>query len=251
MPTNRTQSSKVILVTGASSGIGAAIAARLAGEGHQVVAGARRTDRLNELAGRTAKEAARSGGGLHPVRLDVTDRADVAAFVQTALDRFGRVDALVANAGVMPLSRLDSLLVDEWDQMIDVNVRGLLYGIAAALPVFTGQGSGHFVTIASIGAHEVVPTSAVYSGTKYAAWAITEGLRQESDPSVRVTTVSPGVVTSELAGSITEPGAAEAMRTYRANAIEPDAIAAAVSYALAQPPEVDVNEIVVRPARQR
>jgi NADP-dependent 3-hydroxy acid dehydrogenase YdfG len=242
---------KVVLVTGASSGIGEAIAARLIREGHQVVAGARRLERLEALAERTAKPAADSGGELYPMRLDVTDRADVAAFVQAARDRFGRVDALVANAGIMPLSRLDSLLVDEWDQMIDVNVRGLLYGIAAALPYFTAQGSGHFITIASIGAHQVVPTSAVYSGTKYAAWAITEGLRQESDPSIRVTTVSPGVVATELADSITEPGAAEAMVTYRANAIKPDAIAGAVSYALSQPADVDINEIVVRPARQR
>ncbi|QFG20660.1 SDR family oxidoreductase [Actinomadura sp. WMMB 499] len=236
--------SKTILVTGASSGIGAAVAARLAGEGHRVVAGARRLDRLRELA-------ERAGGGLHPVRLDVTDRADVEAFVRTARDRFGRVDVMIANAGVMPLSRLDALLVDEWDRMIDVNVRGLLHGIAAVLPHFAEQDAGHFVTIASIGAHEVVPTSAVYSGTKYAAWAITEGLRQESPPSIRVTTVSPGVVTSELADSITDPDTAESIRIYRANAIEPDAIAGAVSYALAQPADVDVNEIVVRPSAQR
>ncbi|MFB9904322.1 SDR family oxidoreductase [Allokutzneria oryzae] len=242
---------KVVLVTGASSGIGEAVAARLVHEGHHVVAGARRTDRLQALAERTADAAARSGGSFHPVRLDVTDRADVDAFVKLARDRTGRVDVLVNNAGVMPLSRLDSLLVEEWDRMIDVNVRGLLHGIAAALPHFTAQGSGHFVTIASVGAHQVVPTSAVYSGTKYAAWAITEGLRQESDPSIRVTTVSPGVVTSELANSITEHGAAEAMRTFRAHAIEPDAIAGAVSYAIGQPADVDVNEIVVRPSRQR
>ncbi|AZM50433.1 oxidoreductase [Streptomyces sp. WAC 06738] len=242
---------KTVLVTGASSGIGEAVAARLAAEGHRVVAGARRTDRLKALAERTAAAAARTGGALEPVRLDVTDRADVEDFVSGARGRHGRVDVFVANAGVMPLSRLDSLLVDEWDRMIDVNVRGLLHGIAAALPVFGAQGSGHFVTVASVGAHEVVPTSAVYSATKHAAWAITEGLRQEADPSVRVTTVSPGVVTSELAGTITDPGAAEAMRTYRAHAIAPDAIAAAVSYALSQPPEVDVNEIVVRPAHQR
>ncbi|GAA3979642.1 SDR family oxidoreductase [Actinomadura viridis] len=247
----RPSDQKVVLVTGASSGIGEAIAARLAGEGHQVVAGARRTERLRRLADRTAETAARSGGGLLPVRLDVTDRGDVDAFVATARDRFGRVDAFIANAGVMPLSPLGALLVDEWERMIDVNVRGLLYGIASALPVFTAQGAGHFVTIASIGAHEVVPTSAVYSGTKFAAWAITEGLRLESDPSIRVTTVSPGVVTSELADSITDRGAAEAMRAYRAHAIEPDAVAGAVSYALAQPEDVDVNEIVVRPARQR
>lgn len=208
-------------------------------------------DRLHALAGRTAEAASRSGGSLHPIPLDVTDRADVAAFVQAARERTGGVDVLVSNAGVMPLSRLDSLLVEEWDRMIDVNVRGLLYGIAAVLPEFTEQGSGHFVTVASIGAHQVVPTSAVYSGTKYAAWAITEGLRQESDPAIRVTTISPGVVSSELAESITELGAAEAMRTYRAQAIEPDSIARAVSYAIGQPADVDVNEIVIRPSRQR
>ncbi|MFD5713599.1 SDR family oxidoreductase [Streptomyces pharetrae] len=242
---------KVVLVTGASSGIGAALAARLVAEGHHVVAGARRTDRLRALEQSTAEAADRSGGSLQPVRLDVTDRSDTDAFVRAARDHHGRVDALVANAGVMPLSRLDSLLVHEWDRMIDVNVRGLLHGIAAALPVFTAQGSGHFVTVASIGAHEVVPTGAVYCATKYAAWAISEGLRQESPPFIRVTTVSPGVVTSELADTITDPGAAEAMRAYRAHAIDPDAVARAVSYALAQPSDVDVNEIVVRPTRQR
>ncbi|MFC8130917.1 SDR family oxidoreductase [Streptomyces sp. NPDC057302] len=242
---------KVVLVTGASSGIGAAVAARLVAEGHQVVAGARRTDRLRALVKSTAEAAADSGGSLQPVRLDVTDRADVEDFVQGARRLYGRVDVLVANAGVMPLSRLDSLLVDEWDRMIDVNVRGLLHTIAAALPVFAAQGAGHFVTVASVGAHEVVPTGAVYCGTKHAAWAITEGLRQESDPSVRVTTVSPGVVETELADTITEAGAAEAMRAYRAHTIGPEAIAGAVSYALSQPSDVDVNEIVVRPVRQR
>ncbi|RPF21396.1 SDR family oxidoreductase [Myceligenerans xiligouense] len=235
---------RTVLVTGASSGIGEAVATRLAAAGHHVVAGARRLDRLRELAERT-------NGNLHPIRLDVTDREDVAAFVEAAHDLTGRVDVLVSNAGVMPLSRLDSLLVDEWDRMVDVNVRGLLHGIAAALPRFTAQRAGHFVTIASIGAHEVVPTSAVYSGTKYAQWAITEGLRQECDPSVRVTTISPGVVTTELADSITEPGAAEAMHAYRAHAIAPDAIARAVAYAVDQPADVDVNEIVIRPTRQR
>jgi NADP-dependent 3-hydroxy acid dehydrogenase YdfG len=242
---------KVVLVTGASSGIGEAVATRLVREGHHVVAGARRTERMQALADRTAEVASRSGGSFHPVRLDVTDRDSVSAFVEQALDHAGRVDVFVNNAGAMPLSRLDSLLVDEWDRMIDVNIRGLLHGIAAVLPRFTAQGAGHFVTIASIGAHEVVPTSAVYSGTKYAAWAITEGLRQESDPAIRATTISPGVVTSELADSITERGAAEMMRTYREHALEPDTIAKAVSYAIGQAADVDVNEIVVRPARQR
>lgn len=242
---------KVVLVTGASSGIGEAIAFRLATEGHHVLAGARRIERLHALTEQASSKAAAAGGSLAAVRLDVTDRDDVAAFVETARARHGRVDVMVNNAGVMPLSPLASLLVDQWDSMVDVNIKGLLYGIAAALPVFAAQGGGHFVTTASVGAHEVVPTSAVYSGTKHAAWAITEGLRQESDPSIRVTTVSPGVVTSELADTITDPGAAAAMHTYRAHAIAPDTIARAVSYALSQPPDVDVNEIVVRPTQQR
>lgn len=179
---------KVILVTGASSGIGEATALRLAADGHHhVVAGARREDRLAELAAKIRAD----GGSIDVRRLDVTDRADVAEFAGRAQREHGRVDVFVNNAGVMPLSRLDSLLVDEWDRMIDVNIRGLLNGIAATLPIFRQQGSGHFVTIASTGAHEVVPTAAVYCGTKYAARAITEGLRLEADPSIRVTTVSP------------------------------------------------------------
>lgn len=238
---------KVVLVTGASSGIGQATAVRLAADGHRVVIGARREERLAELAGKIRAD----GGAVDAVRLDVTDRADVAAFVDGAVARHGRVDVVVNNAGVMPLSRLDSLLVDEWDRMVDVNVRGLLHGIAAALPVFQRQDGGHFVTVASIGAHEVVPTGAVYCATKYAAWAITEGLRQEVDPSIRVTTVSPGVVESELADTITEAGAQEMMRTYRAESIPPSAIADAIAYAIDQPAGVDVNELVIRPTRQR
>lgn len=238
---------KVVLITGASSGIGQATALRLAADGHRVVIGARREDRLTELADKIRAD----GGVVDAVRVDVTDRADVAAFVDGAVARHGRVDVIVNNAGVMPLSRLDSLLVDEWDRMVDVNVRGLLHGIAAALPVFQRQDSGHFVTVASIGAHEVVPTGAVYCATKYAAWAITEGLRQEVDPSIRVTTVSPGVVESELADTITEAGAQEMMRTYRADSIPPSAIANAIAYAIDQPEGVDVNEMVIRPARQR
>jgi NADP-dependent 3-hydroxy acid dehydrogenase YdfG len=239
--------SKIVLITGASSGIGEATARRLAADGHILVLGARREDRLAEIA----KAIEADGGTADVRRLDVSDRQDVAAFADEVFERYGRIDVLVNNAGVMPLSRLDALLVDEWERMIDVNVRGLLYGIAAALPHFKRQGSGHFVTVASIGAHQVVPTSAVYSGTKYAAWAITEGLRQEMDPSIRVTTISPGVVESELADSITDPGAREMMRTYRANSISPDAIGGAIAYAIGQPPDVDVNEIIIRPTRQR
>jgi NADP-dependent 3-hydroxy acid dehydrogenase YdfG len=235
--------SKIVLVTGASSGIGEAVARRLADEGHQVVAGARRETRLAALA--------EHRDTIHVRRLDVTDRADVAAFVEGAAAEFGRVDVFVNNAGIMPLSRLDALLVDEWDRMLDVNVRGLLSGIAATLPIFRRQGRGHFVTVASVGAHEVVPTSAVYSATKFAAWAITEGLRLESDPSLRVTTITPGVVESELAESISDPHARAEMKVYRREAIPPDAIARAVSFAIGQPADVDVNEIVVRPTRQR
>ena len=238
---------KIALVTGASSGIGQATASRLAADGHHVVIGARREDRLGELAGKIRAD----GGSVDAVRLDVTDRADVAAFADGAVARHGRIDVIVNNAGVMPLSRLDSLLVDEWDRMIDVNVRGLLHGIAAALPHFQRQGGGHFVTVASVGAHEVVPTGAVYCATKFAAWAITEGLRQEVDPSIRVTTVSPGVVESELADTITEAGAREMMVSYRAETIPPSAIADAISYAIGQPDDVDVNELVIRPTRQR
>lgn len=217
------------------------MARRLAAQGHQVLAGARREDRLAELA----------GDNIEVRRLDVTDRADVASFVDWAVAAHRRIDVIINNAGVMPLSRLDALLVDEWDTMIDVNVRGLLNGIAAALPQFQRQGHGHFVTVASVGAHEVVPTAAVYCATKHAAWAITEGLRQELDPAIRVTTVSPGVVESELAESITDAGAAAAMQAYRADSIPPDAIARAIAYAIDEPADVDVNELVIRPARQR
>ena len=238
---------KVVIVTGASSGIGQATALRLGAEGNRVVLGARRTDRLED----TAAKINTDGGTAVARAVDVTDRADVARLVDDAVSEFGRVDVFVNNAGVMPLSRLDALLVDEWDQMIDVNIRGLLHGIAATLPHFKTQGGGHFVTIASIGAHEVVPTGAVYCASKYAAWAITEGLRLESDPSIRVTTISPGVVESELADTISDPTAQEAMRTYRAVSIPADSIASAISYAIGQPPDVDVNEIIVRPAGQR
>ncbi|MCV7278379.1 SDR family oxidoreductase [Mycolicibacterium flavescens] len=233
---------KVAFVTGASSGIGRAVAARLADDGLVVVAAARRTDRLTELAERH--------GTVEPCPLDVTDRDAVRAAVDDTVSRHGRLDVFVANAGVMPLSRLDVGLVEEWDRMIDVNVRGLLHGIHAALPHFDRQGGGHFVTMASIGAHSVTPTAAVYCGTKYAAWAITEGLRMESPPHIRVTTVSPGVVESELADTISDPDAKQVMAEYRRHALDPEAIADAVAYAVHQPPTVDVSEIVVRPVQR-
>ena len=234
---------KIAFVTGASSGIGRAITKRLAADGHHVIAAARRIDLLDELAAET--------DAIEAYALDVTDLEAMRAAVTATVERHGRLDVFVANAGVMPLSRLDAGLVDQWNHMIDVNVRGLLHGIAAVSGPFGEQGSGHFVTIASIGAHGVTPTAAVYCGTKYAAWAITEGLRLESPPGIRVTTVSPGVVQSELADTITDPTAQQAMSDYRRHAIPASAIADAVAFAVSQPPEVDVNESVVRPASQR
>jgi NADP-dependent 3-hydroxy acid dehydrogenase YdfG len=237
---------KVILITGASSGIGAGIARELGGAGTKLMLGARRTDRLEALA----DEIRASGGKVLTRRLDVTDRADVAAFAEAAREAFGRVDVIVNNAGVMPLSLMASLKVDEWDRMVDVNIKGVLYGIAAVLPEMTARGAGHIVNIASIGALQVSPTAAVYCATKYAVRAISDGLRQENDR-IRVTCIHPGVVESELADTITDPAAAEAMKTYRAIALKPDAIGRAVRFAIEQPDDVDVNEIVVRPTAIR
>ncbi|MFE3580175.1 SDR family oxidoreductase [Streptomyces vinaceus] len=240
-----TDAAKVVAITGASSGIGEATARRLAADGHRVYLGARRTDRLDALT----REITAAGGTADFRRLDVTNAADVNSFVRAARERHGRVDVMVNNAGVMPLSPLEALRVEEWDRMIDVNVRGVLYGIAAALPVMRAQGGGHFVNIASVGAYEVVPTAAVYCAGKFAVRAISEGLRQESrDGSIRVTLVSPGVTESELADSIGDPAAREAMKSYRAEALPASAIAEAIAYAVSQPARVDVNEIVVRPA---
>jgi NADP-dependent 3-hydroxy acid dehydrogenase YdfG len=235
---------KIVLITGASSGIGVGIARELAAAGATVVLGARRTDRLDALA----QELCAHGGKVMTRKLDVTDRADVAAFAEAARDAYGTVDVIVNNAGVMPLSPMASLKVDEWDRMVDVNIKGVLYGIAAVLPGMVARGSGHIINIASIGALQVVPTAAVYCATKFAVRAISDGLRQEHDE-LRVTCIHPGVVESELADTITDPAAAEAMKSYRAIALTPDAIARAVRFAIEQPEDVSVNEIVVRPTR--
>ncbi len=233
---------KVVAVTGASSGIGEAISLELGKAGATVVLGARRLGRMRE----TVQEIEAAGGTARARELDVTDRGDVEAFVAAARDEFGRVDVLVNNAGIMPLSPLRALKVEEWDRMIDVNVRGVLHGIAAVLPIMEQQGYGHVINVASIGAHRVSPTAAVYCGTKYAVWAISDGLQQEND-TLRVTVVSPGVVTSELADTITDEATRGAMAEYRSVAIGPDAIARAVLYAMEQPEDVDVREIVVGP----
>jgi NADP-dependent 3-hydroxy acid dehydrogenase YdfG len=233
---------KVVVITGASSGIGEGVARLLAERGAHVVVGARRTDRLAVLA----DEIAKSGGSARFHAVDVTDRASVEAFVAVAVAEFGKIDVLVNNAGVMPLSPLNALKVDEWDRMIDVNIRGVLHGVAAALPRMEAQGYGHIINIASIGAHYVVPTGAVYCATKFAVRAISDGLRQETDK-LRVTVVSPGVVESELADTISDEASREGMKEFRRIAIQPDAIARAIVYAVEQPPEVDVSELIVRP----
>ena len=233
---------KVVLITGASSGIGEGTARLLAARGAHVVLGARRVDRLEALAA----ELTAAGGSVRVRALDVTDRADVQDFADFATAEFGRVDVIVNNAGVMPLSAIEALKVDEWDRMIDVNIRGVLHGIAAVLPGMQAQGFGQVINISSIGGLAVSPTAAVYCATKFAVRAISDGLRQESD-TIRVTVVCPGVVESELADSISDPTAREGMKAYRRIAIQPDAIARAVAYAIEQPADVDVNEIVVRP----
>ncbi len=233
---------KTVLVTGASSGIGEATARHLAALGHRVVMGARRTERLEQIASQI-----RDNGGIAEFRaLDVTDLADVQAFVAFAEEKFGPVDVLVNNAGVMPLSQLHELKVEEWNRMIDVNVRGVLHGIAAVLPAMRERKSGQIINVSSIGAHQVSPTAAVYCATKFAVNAISEGLRQEN-PDVRVTIISPGVVESELADSISDPASRELMKGYRAIALQPDAIARAVAYAIEQPADVNTAEIIVRP----
>jgi len=234
---------KIVLITGASSGIGEATARLLASEGHHVVLGARRKDRLEILVG----DIRANGGSAEFSALDVTDADDVQGFVLAAHRKHGRVDVLINNAGVMPLSRLDALKLKEWDRMIDVNVRGVLYGIAAVLPLMQGQRSGQIINIASIGAYAVSPTAAVYCATKFAVAAISEGLRQEVGGDIRVTVVSPGVTESELADSISDEGGRAEMKEFRKVAIGADAIARSISFAMAQPADVDVSEIIVRP----
>ncbi|MGJ4903532.1 SDR family oxidoreductase [Bradyrhizobium sp. HKCCYLS2058] len=235
---------KVILITGASSGIGAGIARELAATGARLLLGARRLDRLEALAA----ELHAAGQTAEVRALDVTNRAEVAAFAEAARAMWGHVDVMINNAGIMPLSPMASMKVDEWDRMVDVNIKGVLNGIAAVLPGMLARGSGHIINIASIGALQVVPTAAIYCATKHAVRAISDGLRQENDK-LRVTCIHPGVVESELASTITDETAAEMMRSYRAIALQPDAIGRAVRYAIQQPDDVDVNEIVVRPTR--
>ena len=233
---------KVVAITGASSGIGEATARLLAAKGARVLLGARRTERLAKVV----DEIRAAGGEAHFVSLDVTNLAEMETFVEEAKNHFGRLDVFINNAGVMPLSPLSSRKVEEWDRMIDVNIRGVLYGIAAAQPLMEQQKQGHIINISSIGGLSVSPTAAVYCATQFAVRALSDGLRQETDL-LRVTVISPGVVTSELADTISDDTAREAMKAFRRVALEPEAIARAVAYAIEQPADVDVSEIVVRP----
>lgn len=243
--TTHENTQKVVLVTGASSGIGEATARLLAHKGLRVVLGARRTDRLEAIA----SEIREKGGVAEYRALDVTNLEDMQAIVEFAENKFGHLDVVVNNAGIMPLAKLEALKIDEWNRMIDVNIRGVLHGIAAALPIFKQQQSGQFVNISSIGGHSVYPTAAVYCATKFAVWAISEGLRQESTD-IRVTIISPGVTQSELPSTTTDAEAAQWLEEFRGAVIPPDAIARAIAFAIEQPADVDVNEIIVRPLGQ-
>jgi NADP-dependent 3-hydroxy acid dehydrogenase YdfG len=235
---------RVVLITGASSGIGAATARLLAEHGAKVVLGARRTERLQQIV-----TDVRERGGIAEYRkLDVADRENVKDFVNFARERFGRIDVIFNNAGVMPVSPMSALNTDEWDRIIDINIKGVLNGIAAALPVMEAQGSGHIINTASTAAHAVGASFGVYCASKHAVRAITEGLRQEMN-AIRVTLISPGVTESELGHDITDQGTASAVGQLRSIALSTNAIARAVLYAISQPADVDVNEMIIRSVR--
>ncbi|GLR86175.1 SDR family oxidoreductase [Bradyrhizobium iriomotense] len=238
---------KVIAITGASSGIGAASARLLAERGAKLVLGARREERLKCLA----DDIVGRGGEAVYSPTDVTRRSDLATLVGLGCERYGKIDVLVGNAGIGPISPLDDLRVDDWDRMIDVNLRGFLYGIAAALPVFRRQGFGHFVTVISTAGLRIAPSMAVYAATKNAVRTISEGLRLEAGDKLRVTGISPGFVKTEFASSMTDPEVkAKIAATMDEVAIGPDAIARAIAFAIEQPRDVDVGDIVVRPTAQ-
>lgn len=233
---------KIVAITGASSGIGEATARLLAAKGAKVFVGARRTERLEKLVA----EIQSAGGEAACMALDVTSLPQMEAFIKEATRLYGGLDVMINNAGVMPLSPLSARKVAEWDRMIDVNIRGVLHGIAAVQPLMEQQRRGHIINVSSIGGHAVSPTAAVYCATKFAVRALSDGLRQETD-CLRVTVVSPGVVTSELAETITDDSAREAMNAFRSVAIDPLAIARAIAWAIGQPDDVDVSEMVIRP----
>ncbi|HEX8687742.1 MAG TPA: SDR family oxidoreductase [Pyrinomonadaceae bacterium] len=239
---------KVVVITGASSGLGEATARHLSAQGATVVLGARRAERLKALV----EELTAGGAKALAVATDVTDSEQVKRLVEAAVETYGSIDVMLNNAGLMPHSPLERLKVEDWDRMIDVNIKGVLYGIAAALPHMIERKSGHFINVSSVAGHKVRPGSAVYAATKSAVLMISEGLRQEVKPyNIRTTVISPGAVATELPNSITETDVAEGINSfYEEYAIPADSFARAVAFAMSQPEEVDINEILFRPTRQ-
>jgi NADP-dependent 3-hydroxy acid dehydrogenase YdfG len=248
MSTSNNIAGKVVVITGASSGLGEATARHLSELGASVVLGARRVERIEALA----DELNGCGGKAVAVETDVTKRDQVERLVDAAVQAFGRVDVMLNNAGLMPLSPLERLKVEEWEQMIDVNIKGVLYGIAAVLPHMKEQKAGHVINVSSVLGHVIIPTGAAYSATKYAVRALSEGLRQEVKAyDIRTTVISPGSVNSELHHTISEPDIVEATRKSASIAIPADSFARCVAFAISQPAEMDVNEIIFRPTRQQ
>ena len=239
---------KVVVITGASSGLGEAAARLLSQRGASVVLGARRMDRLQALVAQLTD----AGGRAMAVGTDVTDRAQVQALVDAGLQAYGQVDVLINNAGLMPQSPLERLRVDDWDRMVDVNIKGVLYGIAAVLPHMKERKSGQIINVSSVAGHKVRAGGAVYAATKHAVRALSEGLRQEVKPyGIRTTVISPGAVDTELPASVSEPDfAANVRKMYDDIAIPADSFARAVAFAMSQPDDVDINEILYRPTRQ-
>ena len=237
---------QVVIITGASSGIGEAAARELAGRGLRLMLAARRSDRLQQLA----SELSGDDQQVRFCETDVTRREDLDNLVQQTLDAYGRVDVLVNNAGLMPLSPIAKLKVDEWDRMIDVNIKGVLYGIAAVMPTMQKQGAGHIINLSSVAGHRVFPGAAVYCATKFAVRALSEGLRQESDGKIRSTIISPGAVATELTDHISDQETKDNIDQIVKIAIDPSAIARAIAFAIEQPADVDVNEILIRPTKQ-
>lgn len=236
---------KVVAITGASSGIGEATALLLAERGAKVVLGARRPERLAALAARIEQ----AGGEAAWIRTDVTRREDLPGLVKLACERYGKLDVLVSNAGIGLISPLDDLRVEDWEQMIDVNLKGVLYGIAAALPLFREQGFGHFVNTVSTAGLRIVPLQSVYAATKNAVRTVSEGLRQEAGANLRVTVVSPGAVRTDFAEHM-DPAAKARIDKLMEIALPPAAVARAIAFAIEQPDGVDVGDIVVRPTAQ-
>lgn len=244
---NNNIKNKVIVITGASSGLGEATAKYLAERGATVVLGARRENKLKKIVDEINSKG---GTALYKVT-DVTQKTQVKALVTLAFTTYHKVDVLINNAGIMPIAPMSELRVDEWDNMIDINIKGVLYGIAAVLPLFQEQQAGHFINLGSVAGIKVFsPGGSVYSGTKYAVRAITDGLRQEVGGNIRVTTIEPGAVDSELKYSTSHQESAEGIKQFYQIAIPAISVAKAIGFAIEQPADVDINEIVLRPTQQ-